>query len=42
MYDFNELNENFHIDLPKLKKSDVKRGVFAVYAEENYLSQGDG
>ena len=42
MYDFNELNENFHIDLPKLKKSDVKIVVFAVYAEENYLSQGDG
>jgi len=42
LYDFNILNEDFHIDLSKLKKSNVKIIVFAVYAEENYLPKGDG
>jgi len=41
-YNFNNLNKDFHIDLPRLKEAEVKLIVFAIYAEENYQPNGDG
>ena len=41
-YNFNNLNKDFHIDLPRLKKAEVKLIVFAIYVEENYQTNRDG
>lgn len=41
-YNFNNLNKDFHIDLSRLKEAEVKLIVFAIYAEENYQTKGDG
>ena len=41
-YDFNKYNNKFHVDLIKIKDSDVQIIFFAVFAKENYLPAGNG
>ena len=36
IYDFERDNENFHVDLIKMKKAGVKIAVFAVFVEPEY------
>src|SRR5690554_7377338 len=35
-YDFFTNNDNFHVDLVKMKKAGIKLAVFAVYVESKY------
>lgn len=41
-YDFKKSNKKFHVDLPKIKKSNVKMIIFAVFVEENYMDNKKG
>jgi len=41
-YNFNKINEKFHVDLTKLKNSNVRIIFFAVFAKENFLPKGNG
>lgn len=41
-YDFNKNNEKFQVDLKKLKNSNVQIILFAIFAKENYLPDGNG
>jgi len=38
-FDFDKNNKNFHVDLPKLKKSNVALEVFAVFIEDEYFPE---
>ena len=41
-YDFNLLNEDFHVDFIKIKKGNIKLIVFAVFVEEHFKPSGNG
>jgi membrane dipeptidase len=41
-YDFNKSNDKFHVDLTRLKNSNVQIIFFAVFAKENFLPNGNG
>jgi|SRR6056297_119403 len=41
-YNFNQLDHDFHLDLPRLKEANVKLVIFAIYVEENYHPNSNG
>ncbi|MFO7814998.1 MAG: dipeptidase [Halanaerobiales bacterium] len=41
-YDFNKSNDKFHVDLTKIKNSNVQIIFFAIFSKENFLPGGDG